>query len=222
MSTTGDVAAGGEASPAGAGAATAPADFPGRAPLLRAAFEFARAAHAGQRLETDGAPYIHHPLAVGAMLHEAGFRDEVAAAGVLHDTLESSETEIEDLERRFGGEVATLVAGVSESAKAGSYEERKAAHREQVVAAGREAAAIFAADKLASTRNLRGAIAARGEASVDAGLKQGLERKLAHYEASLHALERLAPDLPFLVRLRAELDRLALQRRVGARRAREG
>jgi guanosine-3',5'-bis(diphosphate) 3'-pyrophosphohydrolase len=179
--------------------------------LLRAAFEFARHAHANQVLETDGAPYIHHPLSVGALLHGAGYRPEVAAAGLLHDTVEDSDTRLEDIAGRFGAEVAELVAGVTEP-DIEPYESRKAAHRRLVAAAGGEVAAIFAADKLVSARNLRGALAARGEAAVDESLEQALDRKLDHYRATLRDLEEAAPSLPFLSPLRVELERLELQR----------
>jgi (p)ppGpp synthase/HD superfamily hydrolase len=187
-------------------------DFPGRSRLLRDAFEFARRAHAGQTLDTDGAPYIHHPLSVGALLHEAGYRDEVAAAGLLHDTVEDSDAGLEDIAARFGPDVAELVAAVTEPPDVAPYEARKAAHRRQVVAAGEEAAAVFAADKLVSARNLRGALAARGEAAVDASLEQPLAAKLDHYEYTVRELEEWGPSLAFLPALRVELERLELQR----------
>lgn len=196
-------------------------DFPGRSRLLRAAYAFARDAHAGQRLETDGAPYFHHPLAVGALLHEAGFRDDVAAAGLLHDTVEDSPASSEDLARRFGLDVARLVDSVTEREEIEPYEARKAAHRKQVMASGTESMAVFAADKLSSARNLRGALAVRGEAAVDSGLGQPLERKLGHYRATLEEFESVAPTLPFLAPLREELERLELQRRA-ARGALDG
>jgi (p)ppGpp synthase/HD superfamily hydrolase len=187
-------------------------EFPGPSPLLRRAFEHAREAHAGQTLETDGAPYIHHPLAVGALLQEAGYREEVVAAGLLHDTVEDSETRLEDIASRFGAEVTRLVAAVTEPPDVEPYEARKAAHRRQVVAAGEEAAVLFAADKLVSARNLRGALAARGEAAVDASLVQALDRKLDHYAATVRELQEALPSLPFLGLLRVELERLELQR----------
>ncbi len=180
--------------------------------MLRRAFEQAREAHAGQTLETDGAPYIHHPLSVGALLQEAGYREEVVAAGLLHDTVEDSETRLEDIASRFGDEVAQLVAAVTEPPDVEPYEARKAVHRRQVVAAGEEAAAIFAADKLVSARNLRGALAVRGEAAVDASLEQTLDRKLDHYSSTVRELHDAVPSLSLLSLLEAELERLELQR----------
>src|SRR4030095_7906728 len=50
-----------------------------------------RDAHAGQRHEADGSPYIEHPLAVGQLLYLAGCREEVVAAGLLHDTVEHTD-----------------------------------------------------------------------------------------------------------------------------------
>ena len=130
-----------------------------------------------------------------------GTGEEVVAAGLLHDTVEDSETRLEDIASRFGDEVAQLVAAVTEPPDVEPYEARKAAHRGQVVAAGEEAAAIFAADKLVSARNLRGALAVRGEAAVDASLEQTLDRKLDHYASTVRELQDAVPSLPFLALL---------------------
>ena len=64
--------------------------------LLRRAYRFAEAAHAGQR-RRHGTPYIEHPVAVARMAFERfGVTDgEVLAAALLHDVLE--DTDMTDL-----------------------------------------------------------------------------------------------------------------------------
>ena len=78
---------------------------------------------------------------------------------------------------------------------------RKAALRQQVQVASPEALAIYAADKLAKTRELR-AMAAREHISIT---EPAVTRRLAHYEASLALLEAAAPDFPTVAQLRFEL-----------------
>jgi len=121
--------------------------LPRRVPVL-AALAYAERVHAGQRREVDGAPFILHPLEVGSLLYPDHAADRVIAAGILHDTLEKTDADADDLATRFGRATATLVCAVSEDKRIIDYEERKAALREQVAEAGREALTIFAADKV--------------------------------------------------------------------------
>ena len=69
-----------------------------RSELIGRALETARRAHAGQvRRGSNGRPFIDHPVAVAERLAEQRQRDEVLAAGLLHDVVEKSETEIEEV-----------------------------------------------------------------------------------------------------------------------------
>jgi (p)ppGpp synthase/HD superfamily hydrolase len=56
-------------------------------PVTRRALQFAAARHAGQRRETDQAPFILHPLEVAQLLRGRDYPDAVVAAGVLHDVI---------------------------------------------------------------------------------------------------------------------------------------
>lgn len=73
-----------------------------RLPKTRAALVFAERRHDGQRRKFDGAPFIEHPIEVASLLYHAGAPDRVIAAGMLHDTLEKTDTGIDELQRRFG------------------------------------------------------------------------------------------------------------------------
>src|SRR3954463_5559797 len=125
-------------------------------PVTRRALEFAAARHRGQRREADRAPFILHPLEVAQLLRGRDYPDEVVAAGVLHDVIEDAHVEFDELRRLFGTRVATLVRAVSEPAdEGGSYPVPKARLREAVADADADAVAVFAADKVAKTRELR-------------------------------------------------------------------
>ena len=57
--------------------------------LVRKAYAYAAAAHAGQ-VRLSGEPYLSHPLAVAEVLAELGFDAHSVAAGLLHDTVEDT------------------------------------------------------------------------------------------------------------------------------------
>jgi (p)ppGpp synthase/HD superfamily hydrolase len=173
-------------------------------PLAAEAFEFTAERHAGQVRAADSAPFLLHPLEVGALLHVFGYPERVVAAGLLHDILESSDTTAVELRMRFGSLIARLVEAVSENPAVRDPVERKARLRRQVAAAGGEAAAIFAADKLAKVREIR--IRAASEAGVTGDAE--LRRKLDHYIASSRMLEQELGAHPVVKALAFELEAL--------------
>ncbi|MGE3912268.1 MAG: bifunctional (p)ppGpp synthetase/guanosine-3',5'-bis(diphosphate) 3'-pyrophosphohydrolase [Chloroflexota bacterium] len=89
--------------------------------ILRA-FEFARDAHEGQVRES-GDPYITHPLAVTETVAEIQLDTATIIAALLHDVAEDTDVSIEDLEARFGAEVASLVDGVTKLSKVPWFQE---------------------------------------------------------------------------------------------------
>lgn len=80
--------------------------------LLEHAFEFASEKHATQKRKT-GEPYINHPIAVAGILAELGMDDVTIAAGFLHDVVEDCGVTYEEMQQRFGADVAHLVEGVT-------------------------------------------------------------------------------------------------------------
>jgi (p)ppGpp synthase/HD superfamily hydrolase len=176
-------------------------DFVERSPLTREALAFAADRHAGQTRDGDDVPFVVHPVEVACLLHEAGYSDEVVAAGVLHEVLEDTDVERPELASRFGERVAGLVAAVSDDPSIEDEAERKAALRQQVAASGEEAGVIFAADKVSKARELRERMN-RGEAGESDLLK------IDHYRASLEMLDGLMRGTDLLDRLRGELDGL--------------
>jgi len=177
-------------------------EFTERSPLTRAALAFAEGRHSGQMRDIDGVPFLTHPVEVACLLAEAGYSDEVVAAGVLHDVLEDTDAERADLEANFGPAVAWLVSAVSDDASIEDHTKRKAALREQVADAGERAAAIFAADKVSKARELR-VRASRG------AVEDGDPSKVDHYKQSLAMLTELIPGHSLVDQLRLELQALS-------------
>ena len=182
--------------------------------LKDSAREFAARCHAGQRRESDGAPFIEHSLEVARLLRDAGCSEVVVTAGLLHDVVEDAHVTPAELRARFGPAVATLVHSVTDHACVGSYRQRKQVLREQVQRAGIDAALLFAADKISKVRELPDQISRDrsrfGSTARGLRAREHLERyqqsRLEHYQESLKMLQRLAPQHPLVSRLADELD----------------
>lgn len=84
--------------------------------LVESALWFATECHEGQ-LRDSGEPYITHPIAVTAELAKFKPPADVLAAGLLHDTVEDCDVTTEQVESRFGKNVAEMVDGVTKLAE---------------------------------------------------------------------------------------------------------
>ena len=67
----------------------------------------------GDQKRKSGEPYIIHPLSVAEILMSLGMDADTICAGLLHDTLEDTDTTREEIEKLFGKEVAIMVEGVT-------------------------------------------------------------------------------------------------------------
>lgn len=189
-----------------------------RSDLVRSAVALAREAHDDQARNTGSGeiPFVDHPMAVAERLAEHGFGDEVLAAALLHDVVEHTELAPDEVRERFGETVAGLVEALTEDESIEAYEERKEEHRERVAAAGPEARAIFAADKMANVEVLRGAYSREGE-DVDEGLAVPLDVKIYIWELDLEMLFDEEPELPLVNQLADQLAGLWGERAAVAR-----
>lgn len=119
------------------------------------AIEFAALAHKNQFRKGSDTPYISHPFGVAFLLREAGCTEDVVIAGLLHDTLEDTQTTEEDIRSRFGENVLRLVKGASEPDKTASWEERKRHTLAFLKTADLDVRLLACADKLHNLRSLR-------------------------------------------------------------------
>jgi (p)ppGpp synthase/HD superfamily hydrolase len=190
--------------------------FADRSELVADAFGLAADAHAGQVRKDDGSAYISHPVKVAARLHDAGFDDEVVAAALLHDVVEDTDMEPDDIAARFGDRVAELVEALSDDEGISDYEERKRAHAEQVAEAGANAVAIYVADKLSNLADLRRIYAEEGEA-IASRFKAPLDVRVALWREDLEMAKGSGAELPYLAEFEQSLDQFGRDR--DARRA---
>ena len=79
---------------------------------IEKSFNLACQAHKGQ-VRKSGEAYIHHPLSAASMLADFQLDHESIMAAILHDVIEDTEIEKENLKKNFGVKVAELVDGVS-------------------------------------------------------------------------------------------------------------
>jgi len=80
--------------------------------LWQSAVSFAARAHRHQLRKDKKTPYIAHPFRVSMVVRDIfGCDDEVAiCTAILHDTIEDTATDFDDIEKRFGREIADCVA----------------------------------------------------------------------------------------------------------------
>ena len=176
---------------------------------LAPAYALAVEAHDSQRRASDRGLFLDHVLEVATLLHDAGFDEELIAAGLLHDAIERGTLTEEALRRATGDDVAALVLSLTEDASIESFEKRKAALREQVGAAGASALTIFAADKLSDIRGLCRGIEFDSD-SIEARIGTTLGAMAGHYRESVELIKEREPGSAFVPALRDELEHLAV------------
>ena len=85
----------------------------GDAKLIKKAFNTSMEAHKEMRRKS-GEPYIYHPLAVAEIcVNEIGLGTTSIICALLHDVVEDTEIELEDIEREFGKKVARIIDGLT-------------------------------------------------------------------------------------------------------------
>jgi guanosine-3',5'-bis(diphosphate) 3'-pyrophosphohydrolase len=126
--------------------------------LIEKAYVYSAKAHAGQ-VRLSGESYLMHPLGVASILARMRLDVFSIASGLLHDTLEDTDTKLDDLKRLFGTEVAQIVDGVTKIGRFefSSHEERQAENMRKMILAMADdirVVLIKLADRLHNMRTL--------------------------------------------------------------------
>ena len=120
------------------------------------ALAFASRKHSQQRRkDADASPYINHPIALVSILAvEARIHDrDTLCAALLHDTIEDTDTSVEELVEVFGGPVAALVQEVTDDKRLPKAE-RKLRQVEHAAHLSPKARSVKLADKIANLRDV--------------------------------------------------------------------
>ena len=137
--------------------------------ILEEAIIYATVMHQGKVRKFGNTPFILHPLEVAQILSTMTNDQEIIAAGILHDIVEDTDGTLEEIEKRFGKRVASLVSSESETDYPG--EERSATwkrRKEESLKVLRNSSdagvkMLWIADKLANIRSLAGVYSEQGE-----------------------------------------------------------
>lgn len=122
------------------------------------AYELAENYHHDQKRES-GEPYITHPLAVAYILLELGMDTDTICSALLHDVVEDTDCTLEQLQKKFGTDVAMLVNGVTKLKKVETFtkDEQKAENIRKILLAMSEDIRVIIiklADRLHNMRTL--------------------------------------------------------------------
>jgi len=127
-------------------------------PLLKEAYNFSIEAHKSQR-RYSGEPYFDHLYEVATILSELKMDSTTIAAGFLHDSVEDTGIHLDEIEEKFGHEIAVLVDGVTKigELKFESREKRQAeTFRKMLLSMAKDVRVIIIkfADRLHNMRTL--------------------------------------------------------------------
>lgn len=126
--------------------------------LEEKARRYATKAHAAidQRRKYTHEPYIVHPAAVAELVRSVSSDEVQLAAAWLHDTVEDTQSTLQDIQAHFGEPVARLVGMLTnhDQPQAESRAARKVAHFRHSASASPEAQTIKLADIIDNTRTL--------------------------------------------------------------------
>lgn len=121
--------------------------------LLHKAIEFAAIKHRNQYRKGTDTPYIVHLMEVLQILASNNCSIEVQIAGVLHDTVEDTDTTIQDIETLFGSEIADLVLSDTED-KSLPWTKRKEIALENLKTHTLDQKKLLCADKLSNIKSI--------------------------------------------------------------------
>ena len=124
------------------------------------AYEYAKNLHEGQ-FRVSGDPYISHPIAVAEIVAGLELDTDSICAALLHDTVEdcAEKTNLKEIEKQFGEDVALLVDGLTKIV-AMQVEDKEEAHienlRKMLLAMSKDVRVIFIklCDRLHNMRTL--------------------------------------------------------------------
>lgn len=120
---------------------------------IQKAIVFATQKHEGQKRKGTDIPYIVHPMEVMQILTDMNCEEAVIIAGILHDTLEDTDTTPEEIREAFGENILAIVQTESED-KSKTWKERKQRTVDELTEASTESKQVCFADKLSNIRSM--------------------------------------------------------------------
>ena len=172
--------------------------------LVSEAIVFSTMAHDGMRRRKSDAPYILHPMEVGAIVGTMTDNQEVIAAGVLHDVVEDAGITIEEIGEKFGARVKELVASETENKREELPPEetwliRKKESIEKLRTTGDiEVLMLWIGDKLSNIRAIYRDYLVEGDALWNKFHQSDISVQAWYYRSIMKYTERLSDTLAWV------------------------
>ena len=180
--------------------------------LSTAALRFARRVHLGQHRKQTHEQFVEHPIAVADLLMEAGYDGPMISAAYLHDVVEHTDVQLDELRERFGPDVAGIVDCLTEDPDIDGYGARKRALRKGILESGGDPVVIYAADRVANMRDWR-KVPPEDREAIGERLGTTLKERLQLWTEDVEELHDADPETPFLGEMQSELAALRAEAR---------
>jgi len=152
--------------------------------LLIKALTFAANKHRNQRRKNvDASPYINHPISlVNILCNEVHLTDiNLICSALLHDTVEDTETTVDELEIEFGPVISSIVMEVTDDKTIIAKQERKQLQIEHASHISDHAKLLKLADKISNLRDL----------TIDPPVTWGLQRQRDYFDWAKQVIDQL-------------------------------
>jgi hypothetical protein len=158
--------------------------------IIRQAEEFAKYKHRCQYRKDQKTPYWHHLAQVVNNLRSMGIKDEnILCAGWLHDTLEDTDTDFDEIAEKFNPEIGQMVADVSKN-KTLQEREREIAYKDKLRVIQWQSQVIKFSDVMANIADLPTGYSDPGVITAQ------IEKKLEYIEAIRPGLSKASLRIP--------------------------
>ena len=152
--------------------------------LLIKALTFAANKHRNQRRKNvDASPYINHPISLVSILcNEVHLTDiNLICSALLHDTVEDTETTVDELEIEFGPVISSIVMEVTDDKTIIAKQERKQLQIEHASHISDHAKLLKLTDKISNLRDL----------TIDPPVTWGLQRQRDYFDWAKQVIDQL-------------------------------
>ena len=125
---------------------------------VREAYALAEEAHSGQR-RASGEKFVTHAVEVATILAGLGLDTDAVISGLVHDVVEDTSVDLDEIDKRFGKGVATIVDGVTKISRVEFHshtEKQVENYRKLLLSMAKDARVILVklADRLHNMRTL--------------------------------------------------------------------
>jgi len=168
---------------------------------------FAKKKHKHQLRKDCKTPYWHHLRTVVKNLQKLGIKDQnILCAGWLHDTIEDTDTDYDDIQKQFGKITAKIVTQVTKDKRI-PQKLRESKYIQQLKHASWQAKAVKLGDLLANIDDLK------NSGFSNQKKKNQVKDKIKYLLAIKSGLVKNKSKLPGLQKIQTELNDLLVQYR---------